>query len=801
MKQLSALILCCACACPINATEMDSVADTREMPEFVFSGGMKQFGTLAAQPMSAQKLSVHRLRESGHETLKSMAQTVPNLFYPEYGSRLTPAIYIRGIGSRANTPVVGLYVDDVALMEKSSFDFSLADAERVEVLRGPQSTLYGRNAMGGVMKVYTATPLQEGRQTEFRLGGSTEDAMRNMYVHHSNLLAEGLGISVGAFYHGSNGYNRNVCLNRRSNGSETGGGRLRLAYKRNPRFALDFQTSGEYSDEDAYDYRNTTNGRIESGFLGGYRRGLLNSSLKMVTEQPRFTLTSVTAYQYLKDHMRMDQDYSPADLFRLEQCQRSHSLSEEVALKGTSRPLTTSSAPLSLDWTVGAYAAYQSMHTNAPVTFGQDGIQQLIQAGINQGMDAVNANPTLVGMGMSMSLNITDTQLTIPGLFDTPVTNAAAFGQVRLRDLWVRGLDLTAGLRLDYEHRSMDYNTNALINSHYYMTHGPRIPAPDIDLDIVTNSGYEGRLSDNQTRLLPRLALSYRWNTSDDNLVYASVSEGLRSGGYNFQMFSDLIQSSMRNDMMRSLAAEPSLAAYMSRFMPPVADNPSADSTTVFRPERSWNYEIGIHFNLLDRHLTASAALFYIMVRDQQITRFSASSGLGRQVLNAGKSQSCGMELSLSGWFNIARNPLQLTANYGYTHATFTDYDAGISEGANIDYDGNYLPFAPRHTFSASADYLFPVKNVTIDLGLDTHGIGRTYWTEDNSASQPYYQLLGAHIGARYVTKEQTTLSLMLWATNLTNKDYTPFYFVSRGQGFAQTNRPRQFGATFSVRF
>ena len=120
---------------------MDSIADTQELSEVVVSGNMKQFGSLEEQPMSAQDLSVRRLRRNGMEGLKPMSQMVPNLFYPEYGSRLTPAIYIRGIGSRANTPVVGLYVDDVALMEKSSFDFSLADAERVEVLRGPQSTL------------------------------------------------------------------------------------------------------------------------------------------------------------------------------------------------------------------------------------------------------------------------------------------------------------------------------------------------------------------------------------------------------------------------------------------------------------------------------------------------------------------------------------------------------------------------------------------------------------------------------------------------------------------------------------
>ena len=842
MKHLAALLFFCSVCIGITNAEntpfpRDSVINTHELPEFVFSDGMKQFGSLEEQPMSAQKLSVRRLRNSGHESLKSMTQGVPNLFFPEYGSHLTPAIYIRGIGSRANTPVVGLYVDDVALMEKSSFDFSLCDAERVEVLRGPQSTLYGRNAMGGLLKVYTANPLQEGRQTEFRFGGSTKDAMRSAYVHHSNLLTEGLGISVSGFYRGDNGYNRNQFLNRRSNGSEAGGGKLRLAYRRKPRFALDFQTSGEYSDEDAYDYMNTSNHRIESGFLGGYRRGLLNASLKMVTEQRHFTMTSVTAYQYLKDRMNMDQDYSPADIFQLLQRQRSHALSEELIFKGTTSKIQqlTSSALRSIpsfpassllqsstssllnsvnpefyiDWTAGAYLGYQSLHTNAPVIFGQEGIQTLIQSGIDQGFAAANA--AMSPMGMSLALRVTDPSLEVIGKFDTPVLNTAAFGQLQFINVFTQGLDFTVGARLDYEHRSMDYLSGTTLHSTFLMNHGS-IPAPMVNQDFTTYSGYEGSMSDNQVRLLPKFVVSYRFGKKSSpltphlspltSMVYASVSEGFRSGGYNFQMFSELIQASMKNDLMRSLADDPTLGPRMGRYMPEIGENPTAETTTTFKPERSWNYEVGTHLNFLDNHLTASAALFYIMVSDQQITRFAAGNGLGRQVLNAGKSQSCGMELSVSGWFNIAKNPLRLRADYGFTHATFTDYDAGVSNGEALDYDGNYLPFAPRHTFSASADYLVPLKGkVTLDVGVNTTGLGRTYWTEDNSASQGYYQLLGAHIGTRCTLRDQSSLSLTLWGTNLTNKRYTPFYFVSRGQGFAQCCRPLQAGITLAVRF
>ena len=81
-------------------------------------------------------------------SIKHLTGLVPNFYMPDYGPRLTSAIYIRGIGSRINTPAVGLYVDNVPYLDKSAFDFNTYDIERIDVLRGPQSTLYGRNAMG-----------------------------------------------------------------------------------------------------------------------------------------------------------------------------------------------------------------------------------------------------------------------------------------------------------------------------------------------------------------------------------------------------------------------------------------------------------------------------------------------------------------------------------------------------------------------------------------------------------------------------------------------------------------------------
>lgn len=78
----------------------------------------------------------------------------------DYGSRITSSIYVRGIGARMDQPSVGLNVDNVPYMNKDAYDFDLADISSIEMLRGPQSTLYGRNTMAGVINVTTLSPMR-----------------------------------------------------------------------------------------------------------------------------------------------------------------------------------------------------------------------------------------------------------------------------------------------------------------------------------------------------------------------------------------------------------------------------------------------------------------------------------------------------------------------------------------------------------------------------------------------------------------------------------------------------------------
>ena len=142
-----------------------------DVEEIVIVASPKENIKFRQQALSSSVLSREQLQDNGVTSVKNLTSLVPNFYMPDYGSKLTSAIYIRGIGSRINTPAIGLYVDNVPYLDKSAFDFNLYDIERIDVLRGPQSTLYGRNTMGGLIRVYTRNPFRH-QGTHLSLGGA-----------------------------------------------------------------------------------------------------------------------------------------------------------------------------------------------------------------------------------------------------------------------------------------------------------------------------------------------------------------------------------------------------------------------------------------------------------------------------------------------------------------------------------------------------------------------------------------------------------------------------------------------------
>jgi outer membrane receptor protein involved in Fe transport len=316
-------------------------------------------------------------------------------------------------------------------------------------------------------------------------------------------------------------------------------------------------------------------------------------------------------------------------------------------------------------------------------------------------------------------------------LYDIPTSGISFYHQSILNNLFTERLSLTLGARYDYEKATNNYLAYKNLSDKQEQT-----------------DAFESQLHFSQ--ITPKVALQYTLPTSQ--MLYASVSKGYKTGGFN---------SSFERDEDRS-----------------------------FDPEFSWNYEIGSKLSFWDDRLKVEACLFYIDWKNQQIYQ-TLPSGRGSMLKNAGRSESKGAEISLQG--NIF-DGFSFYANWGYTRAIFKEY----KRSETLDYAGKFLPLVPSRTFVLGGDYRIPLTSKRIDrmtVNLNYTGAGRIYWNEDNAVSQPYYGQLNGKIA---VSKGITTLSV--WAKNISNTEYTAFYFETSGDGFAQKGKPFTFGANLSVR-
>ena len=132
--------------------------DTLTLQEVTVSA-IKQGSDVQRHALSATDIGRAAIERNAVSGAKTAADLIPNIFIPDYGSRMTSTIYVRGLGTRIDQPTMGLNIDNVPIICKENYDFNLMDIAKVEMLRGPQSTLFGRNTMAGVMNIYTLSPL------------------------------------------------------------------------------------------------------------------------------------------------------------------------------------------------------------------------------------------------------------------------------------------------------------------------------------------------------------------------------------------------------------------------------------------------------------------------------------------------------------------------------------------------------------------------------------------------------------------------------------------------------------------
>lgn len=694
---------------------------------------LKERPTPADAPTAVSLFGREEAERQRIAALRDLSGLVPNLHVPEYGSRMTSSVYVRGLGARIDQPVLGLLVDDIPVMNKDAYDFDVTDIRRIEVLRGPQSTLYGRNTMGGVMRIRTHSPLDgDGVRAGLEYGsGNTLKARASAYLRASARF----GIGVAGYYNRTDGFFRNEYDGSHCDRERSGGGRMKMQ-GRFGRTEIENTLFFSRTDQGGFPYASVRTGQIACNDPCAYERTSLTEGFTVRHRGRKAALESVTSYQYLDDRMTLDQDFRPESYFTLVQERREHALTQELVLR--------SSGPGRYRWLVGAFGFYKGMKMQAPVTFREQGIRELI---VDNVRDHTGYAPVFYHDEFPLASD-----------FESPVFGAALYHESTLElGRW----QLTAGLRVEHEQARLDYRSSTLYPCR-------------IQQNEIAPFAIDGRLKKRFTEWMPKFSVLVHLGRTRMSTLYLSAAKGFKAGGFNTQMFSDVLQNALMEKMG---------AAFDRGYDP--------DRVVGYDPEESWNYELGGHLHAAKGDLQIGWAFFWIDCRNQQLTVFPEGRTTGRMMTNAGRTRSLGAELSVT-----ARPWPRLTvqAAYGYTHAEFRRFRSG-----DDDFSGKRVPYAPEHTLSARVRYEIPVRSRLLERivpSVDLHGVGPIRWNEANTLVQPFYQLTG--LSLRF---ERGRHALDLWCRNLTDTRYDTFYFLSVGEEFVQRGRPRTFGATLQLAF
>jgi outer membrane receptor protein involved in Fe transport len=731
-----------------------SVAMASEIPVDTVMLQEVEVSAIKQNMVNAKKAGAYTLVDSKQlqnlniKALKGISDVVPNLYIPDYGSRITSSIYVRGLGARMDQPAVGLIIDNLPVLNKDAYDFDVPDMVKVEMLRGPQSTLYGRNTMCGLINVTTLSPLRyQGLRLVGEYGsGNTWHGSVGYYAAPSQTV----GVAVIGSFNSTDGFYRNQYNGEKVGRERQWSGRAKLEWQPSGKFLLQNVASISNLNQSGYPYEYLKTAEINYNDTCFYRRLVFTDGFTMKWNHRGFTLSSITSFQYIDDNMTLDQDFLPIDYFTLTQKKHEYAFTQDFVLKSR-KPLHDR-----YTWLVGLFGFYKHNNMWAPVTFKNEGIANLIESHRN------SANPYY-------PIDWDTRQFTLNSDFTIPTYGVALYHQ---SDLKFGNFSAAIGLRLDYEHSALDYHSQCATGYDVYHRDDASQPLEyfrHVDIDINDL----GNFSNHFLELLPKFTLSYSLPTLTDGTLYLSVSKGYKAGGFNTQMFSDVLQQRLMGLMGIG-------ASY------------DVDKIVSYKPEKSWNYEVGTHLSFLNGRLKTEASLFYIDCRDQQLTCFPDGNTTGRIMTNAGKTRSFGGELSVN--YRFAQLPLNLQLSYGYTNAKFREFDNGKG-----DFAGKYIPYSPSNTLFAQATYTITVGEEwlnNIEVAANVRGIGSIYWNEENSVKQPFYALLGAS-----VTLNAGNFDLQFWAENITDTKHSTFYFVSMSNEFCQRGKPFRAGLTLRYNF
>jgi iron complex outermembrane recepter protein len=756
-----------------SSPEPESSAATLGLEEIVVTA-QKREEKLSRVPISISALSEAHLEQIGAKDLAGFAREIPGLSVQAATNGGAPSIVIRGISSAAGDATVGVYIDDTPVQAvKSSFSGDptpkLFDIERVEVLRGPQGTLYGASSEGGTVRFITPKPsltdFTARARTEF---SSTEDGEPSYEIGAAagGPVAEQLGLRGSVYYRTDGGYIDRVSrvdggvTEKDANSSESLAARLAANYA--PSDSLEILPSIYYqrirNDHLPLTYSTSRPLQVADTVATPGEDWFVLPGLTINYDFGAARFTSVSSYFERRNDQQFDYSTITTDLLFgsaiLPGFENYHSVSNtRTTQKNFTQELRLSSPNDAGPFGYTAGVFYQHAQTGFRQQVAEPELNGLVQTLFGAPLEGV------LGIGL------------LPGglsYFQTSATTVeqiAAFGEASYE--FTSQLKLTVGARVAQVDVESEFSADGLYNG------GPT--APEL-LGVQKAS---------ETPINPKLTLSYQ--ITDDDLVYATGSRGFRAGGPNTPVPVGRCGA--------DLTAQGTSAAQLRSF----------DSDSV------WNYELGAKTALLDGRLALNGSVFYIDWSDIQQALALPTCGFG-YVANLGNATSKGFDLAIQ--YQLIEG-LTLAVAAGYTDATL---DEDIFAGANpitgaralIARKGDSTLLTPEWTGNVALNYQLELANGVRGYARADLQRSSTFYRTTSAGTTSYdpelYRGPAYSFGTLRVGMIRDGLNVSVFVDNISNEQ--PVLFASYAQNpssrmFQQqtTLRPRTIGISAAYDF
>ncbi|MCG7532325.1 TonB-dependent receptor [Psychrobium sp. MM17-31] len=761
-------LVCCAVLAAGNtayAEEKEKSAEKKDNIEVIMVSAQKRVQRIIDVPTSIVAVKGEDIEKTGAQQLADIEQIVPNMEVEEFNS-FNNAVYIRGVGAHSRQisfdTRVGVYLDGVYLGQSPGLNQELMDVESIEVLRGPQGSLFGKNTVAGAVNIITKKPHDEFEgAVKVRLGNYSDRNLSGFFnvplsddvffkATASTTTRDGFVDNVNPAAKGTLG-NRDV-QNIRAQLQVESFENLELLFTVDVLTADENPLFGEHItdfaglrtvEEEGKPIRQTNNNTLNKEARDA--SGVSMQALYNLDNGGSFK--SITAKRNTEMDVLWDLDYSSLSMMDINYRDEYDQFTQEFQY--------TSPSDDKLEYIVGLYYYNQDSSTDRKVISLDDSRYVMDQTFLAGLLAANNLTPQPNG-----ALTGTAFEFLYPGLIThkgtVETTSYAIFGNLTYR--FAEDWQLGVGLRYGEEKRSVDWSVDGSNSGAF------RIATHHL-VDELTDDD-----------LLPSLSLNY--DVDSNTVAYARYAEGSKSGGYNLDFVNQL--------QLQALT---------------------------FEPEKSKNIEVGIKGFSSDSNFRYSVTLFKTTYDNYQQSQFidvsdGDSSATVIAISNAAEASTQGLEAEFSG--DITDN-LTYSASIGILDATF-DYFPNGGAAAAPDVTGNRLPQAAEKQAAFALDYIadFNDGDGQWFAHVDVSYTGDAYTTNNNVKEQalasgetvpfgyiPDRTSVNARIGVEF-----EKWSASLWMRNALDSDDVVFsrreFFNGINEGW---NAPRTFGIEATYKF